>query len=45
MLKQPNPRDAIKPEDITQDDIDNICYKSAQKTYDAIHGTTCHQCR
>ncbi|XP_014260465.1 cell division cycle-associated 7-like protein isoform X2 [Cimex lectularius] len=33
------------PEEITESDIKNICYKSAGKKYDTVNGTTCHQCR
>lgn len=30
---------------ITQEMLKNITYSSCGKSYDAVKGTTCHQCR
>ncbi|XP_068431999.1 cell division cycle-associated 7-like protein isoform X2 [Clinocottus analis] len=32
-------------DDITQEDLDNIAYRSKDKVWDKEHGSSCHQCR
>ena len=39
------PHVILKVEDVTPEMLQNIAQHSFGKVYDAVHGTTCHQCR
>ena len=43
-INNPN-ENILMPEDVTQKMLDNISTRSGNKIYNAVSGTTCHQCR
>jgi hypothetical protein len=40
-----NPNSIPSPNDITEKMLSNIAIKASGKYYDAVNGTSCHQCR
>uniref|UniRef100_T1IAU9 Zf-4CXXC_R1 domain-containing protein n=1 Tax=Rhodnius prolixus TaxID=13249 RepID=T1IAU9_RHOPR len=44
-IKRKEVRVQLLPEQVTEDILQKIYYRSTGKVYDSINGTTCHQCR